>query len=506
MDIAFFLTVATVTVMATGAATAVAVFLGGHTRGAKVPAPGPLADGPNAEGITFLFDDERLIDSSPEGLLLLAPLRGRTDWARLGSYLEPRLPGVMARLGALPPGGEVRDSGGSVTLEARRENAHLRLTLRGATAAALSRTAAEEELDLLRRTVETAPWPVWRTDPAGEITWANAAYLALTGSNPDDIMWPLPRLFLPGPRETAPGSLPGSQRIQGVDGEAWFDCVFTAEEGGDTVGYAIPADGMMRMEQRLRGSQQAMSDAFMGLAIGLAVFDRGRKLQMFNPALADLTRLGPDFLAARPSLFAFLERLREQRMLPERRDYASWRQQMTEVEKAAEAGGYEETWSLPGGQTYRVTGQPHPEGAITFLLEDITGEITLSRRFRAEIELSQEVIDAIPDGIAVFSAAGMLLVSNRAYASLWGIEEGEDLTPVDIDQAIALWEATLPGATLWRKLRQQVGTLDRREEWTAAVRRDDATFLHCRATPLSDGATLVAFRIRPAGERLLAAE
>ena len=502
MDIAFFLTVATATVMATGAATAVAVFLGGKTPGGVRE----LASEPRAEGITFLFDDERLIDSSPDGLLLLAPLRGRTDWSRLGGYLEPRLPGVMARLRALAPGEEAQESGGGVTLAARRENSHLRLTLRGATAGALSRTAAEEELDLLRRTVETAPWPIWRTDPAGEITWANAAYLALTGSNPDDITWPLPRLFLPGPRATSPGSLPGSQRIQRAGGEAWFDCVFTAEDGGDTVGYAIPADGVMRMERRLRGSQQAMSNAFMGLAIGLAVFDRNRKLQMFNPALADLTRLGPDFLAARPSLFAFLERLREQRMLPERRDYASWRQQMTEVEKAAETGGYEETWSLPGGQTYRVTGQPHPEGAITFLLEDITGEITLSRRFRAEIELSQEVIDAIPDGIAVFSAAGTLLVSNRAYAGLWGIEGGEDLTPVDIDQAIAVWEATLPGATLWQKLRQQVGTLDRREEWTAAVRREDETFLQCRATPLSDGATLVAFQIRPAGERLLAAE
>ena len=99
MDIAFFLTVAAATVMATGAATAVAVFLSGHTRGPKGPAPGPPA-----EGITFLFDDERLIDSSPEGLLLLAPLRGRTDWTRLGGYLEPRLPGVMARLTALPPG------------------------------------------------------------------------------------------------------------------------------------------------------------------------------------------------------------------------------------------------------------------------------------------------------------------------------------------------------------------------------------------------------------------
>lgn len=502
MDIAFFLAVASAAVMATGAATAVAVLLGGHPKGRR---PVPPVSRPSGE-ITFLFDDERLIDSSPEGPVLLAPFRGRTDWSRLGAYLEPRLPGVMARLSALPKGGTAQEAAGGIVLEARREHGHLRLTLKGATGGSLPLDAAEEELSLLRRTLETAPWPIWRTDPAGEVVWANTAYLSLTGHDPEDIVWPLPRLFLAGPRTPAAGGLRGSQRMQRVGGEDWFDCVLTAEEGGTTLGYAIPADDVIRMERRLRGSQQAMSDAFMGLAIGLAVFDRARKLQMFNPALADLTRLGADFLAGRPSLFAFLERLREKRMIPERRDFASWRQQMIEVEKAAEAGGYEETWSLPGGQTYRVTGRPHPEGAITFLLEDITGEITLSRRFRAEIELSQEVIDAIPDAIAVFSAAGTLLVSNRAYAKLWNIEGGDDLTPVDIDRAIAIWNTALPGAPLWHRLRQQIGILDRRHEWTATVKRADESLLECRTTPLSDGATLIAFRARPARERVLAAE
>ena len=76
-------------------------------------------------------------------------------------------------------------------------------------------------------------------------------------------------------------------------------------------------------------------------------------------------------------------------------------------------------WSLSGGQTYRVTGQPHPDGAIALLMEDITEEMSVTRSFRAETALGQSVIDAMDEAIAVFSSAGSLLMWNAAYEKLW---------------------------------------------------------------------------------------
>jgi hypothetical protein len=43
------------------------------------------------------------------------------------------------------------------------------------------------------------------------------------------------------------------------------------------------------------------------------------------------------------------------------------------LEEEAASGLFEETWSLPGGQTYRVIGRPHPNGALAFMFEDISG-------------------------------------------------------------------------------------------------------------------------------------
>lgn len=510
MDLAFFLAVVAGAVLATVIALATALLLAPPRRDEATPPERPSV-------AAFLFHDQYLLDASPVGRQFLEQLRGATDWNRLISWGEPRFPGLEGRLFALRPGGTLDEARGSARIEARAEPDHLyvRITtdLAPASPDALSLRAMEEELALLRSTLDTTPWPIWRRDRSGQITWANPAYLALAGSDPEDLVWPLPDVFTSRPRSGVTCATSGTIRHHlparnGVE-ESWFDCVLHPEQEG-ILGFALPADTLVRTERKLRGSQQALSDTFMGLPIGLAVFDRSRRLQVFNPALADLTMLGVDFLTAQPSLFAFLDRLREKRMIPERRDYASWRQRMVELEKAAAAGDYEETWSLATGQTYRVTGRPHPEGALSLLIEDITSEIALTRRFRAEIELAQEVIDGVPDALAVFSAAGLQLVSNRGYASLWGAAPCDTLAPIDLGTVLAQWEAACLPTPVWQRIRNAIGRLDARQGWTAGVIHADGRRFDCTLTPLADGATLVAFRLshQSAHQRdsLLAAE
>ena len=65
----------------------------------------------------------------------------------------------------------------------------------------------------------------------------------------------------------------------------------------------------------------------------------------------------------------FLDRLRENRVMPEPRDYRTWRNSIAELEAAAQDGTYSETWSLPDGHTYHVTGRPHPDGAVALLFD-----------------------------------------------------------------------------------------------------------------------------------------
>lgn len=479
--------------------------IGSRSRGARV-----LAGDPPPQEAVFLFDDQELIDATPSARSLLetAPIPGG-DWPRLSACLAQRFEDVEARLARLAEEGRVELSaraGSPLRLRAEAIGHLARITVYdpgaegGAlTVDALSQRALEEELAALRRTVDAAPLPIWRQDAAGAVVWANRDYLALAGLLDEgraDLTWPLPALFAGDP---APGLAPGPRRVR-LDraGKApvWYECHSTPL-GEAVLSFALPADAAVRAEAALRDFVQTLTKTFAHLPIGLAVFDRQRQLALFNPALTDLTGLGAEFLSARPTLYAFLDRLREAHVLPEPKDYKSWRQQMAELEKAASSGQYEETWTLPTGQTYRVTGRPHPDGAVAFLIEDITAEISLTRRFRADLELGQAVADSLSEAIAVFSPAGLLVMSNAPYARLWGADPGATLGEVTIIDSIRLWQGQSLPTPIWGDARDFVSELGGRAEWTGTAHLRDGRRLACRFTPLSGGATLAGFTLEP---------
>lgn len=484
-----------------------------RTRHRRGPAPGAFAA--TAEPTAYLFEGPDLVDATGPAYTLLSRLSGPDgEWDRLLTYLTQRLPGLpdqLSRLGDLGQFTLAAPDESRFCLHAELVGPAIRLTLTDPSAEGqfvmidgLSHQAAEQELALSRETLELLPFAAWRRGADGTITWANAAYLALASrqSEMGELVWPLPDLFRP---ET--GKLPSKgarrQKLANPQGEKdeWFDC-HTLPGAVGSVGFALPADATVRAERSLRDFIQTLTKTFAHLPIGLAIFDRNRQLALFNPALTDLTTLDGEFLTGRPMLHTFLDRLREARILPEPKNYASWRQQMIDLEKAASNGQYEETWLLPTGQTYRVIGRPHPDGAIALLVEDISAEVSLTRRFRAEIELAQSVVDALEDAVAVFSDTGELIMSNRAYAMLWQVDPRPKLGATSILDAMRHWQALSRPTPIWGDLRDFAAQQGERAEWDGVVTLQDGRVIETEVTPMPQGKTLVRFRIQ-VPERLL---
>lgn len=383
------------------------------------------------EPLAFMFRNQALVDATTPARALLDILQGESDWQRLKAWLSTRLPGIEDLPARLPQEGRVTLIADGPTRARMRVlfelvgDEGLRVTLSDPTSGdsgvmvdALTFAAMEDEIDLLRSAMDCSPMLAWRED-AGSITWANSAYLKLAEAQAgDETLWPLPRLIeLPDTKQHH--ILPRRSQIEEGSQTHWFEC-HSQSSGTADIAVALPADAAVRAERSLREFVQTLTKTFADLPIGMAIFDRDRNLQLFNPALIDLTGLSAGFLTARPTLYAVLDRLREARMVPEPKDYRTWRNHMSTLETAAASGHHVETWSLPGGQTYRVTGRPHPDGAVAFLFEDITSEITVTRKFRADLNLGREVLDALDDAIAVFGGNGQLASSNSAYVALWG--------------------------------------------------------------------------------------
>jgi PAS domain-containing protein len=466
----------------------------------------------NAE---FLFDGNTLIDATPTGRSLLpkACQGNAAAWSGLVGYLEQRFPGVAARLETLAADGTLvmssADDGADDPLMVRAEwrGGLTRVTVVDSDSPQsaqvldpMTRRAIRDELDQLRRITAKAPLPIWRESDAGDVVWANARYLDIVTERlgeEDDLTWPLPKLF---PTTKAPdGVAPRRTKLVGTDGEKdrWFD-LFVASDGAEQQVYALPADTAVKAEDGLRAFMQTLTKTFAHLSTGLAIFDQDRKLVLFNPALLDLTGLPPDLLTTRPNLPTFFDALRAKSMIPEPRDYKSWRNQITDIEEAAANGHYEETWTLSSGQTYRVIGRPHPNGALALSFEDISNEMSQTRRYRADLELGQAVIDALDQAIAVFSAMGVLVMSNAAYARLWGHDPAGTLgTDGSVAAVCDHWRDATAPTTIWDRAEDFVAQSGGREGWSDDARLSNGRLVSCAFAPLAGGATIVTFRPAP---------
>jgi PAS domain-containing protein len=460
------------------------------------------------EPAILVFEGRDLIDATgPAQAMLNDSPPAETDWDRFIAAMSPHFPGLEEQLASLSEEGKAdlranrpdglriiaRDTGRTVRIEILDPSAEGV----GVMVDGLSHRAAAAERTLLRSALANVPVLVWRLGEDGSVDWANRAYLRRAaehiGLSEGDLTWPLPVLF--DPRQIAAGGAVRRQRVVSPDTTKgqWYECR-TAQTDEGLLHFAVPIDATIRAETALREFVQTLTKTFAQLPIGLAIFDRQRQLALFNPALIDLTRLNAEMLSARPTLFAFLDNLREARMIPEPKDYPTWRQTMTELEKAAASGLYEETWTLPSGQTYRVTGRPHPDGAVAFLFEDITAEISLTRRFRSEIETGQAVIDKLEDAIAVFSQAGTIVLSNAGYAALWGIDPQSTLGAVSIADAMRSWQKLSVEPSDWDEARHFVTDIAPRGDLIAEADLIDGTRVAFRLSRLSGGGTLARFR------------
>lgn len=458
-------------------------------------------------GIVFVLSDDQIIDATQGAAALLArakphnndqqalislltPTFGNValhfDNADMEPVVIPATDGSAAWLNIVPLGGAMR-----ITIGEHSKASFAQLNT-------VAGTRENAELVELRDVVRYAPSMMWHCDATGQLVWANDAYLtaadAIATTETRTPHLPNQPLF-PDMNETiAAGTSSQRRALQAPDNSVahWFD-VTAFNSAFGTFYYATNADAAVKAEVNQRKFVQTLGQTFAQLSIGLAIFDRRRQLATFNPALLEMTGLNFEFLSGRPTLDMILDRLREERMLPEPKNYASWRDQFSAMEQDAKDGTYAEHWNLPNGQTFRVTGRPHPDGAFALLFEDITAEISLTRRFRSEIETGQAVLDHLDDAVVVFSGSGNLVMANAAYSALWGTCLNESLLQHDLRLELRKWQDRCTPTRIWTNLREFSNQMGQRKAWTDAAIMDDGRHITCRADPIAGGMTLIRF-------------
>ncbi|MCB1351642.1 MAG: PAS-domain containing protein [Rhodobacteraceae bacterium] len=480
------------------------------------PHQGPrvAASGGEAETCDFLINGGSVKALTGSARALLDGLgRGTSPLSALKQHLETDCPSIHRDIDALvvdgigfrhhcPRGdgtaaeilGEPRGNAAILSIRPASEDA------RALQDARLSLERATSEIAFLRRVIDRAPILAWNLTPDDQIAWANAPYRERFDPNAGGL--PSHRIanafshVIESVPLTSRGAEARSRMLVAspLDTEPqWYE-VSEIEEAGNRLGYAQDTNELVAAEASLRRFVETLTETFAHLPIGLAVFDKNRRLGLFNPALTGLVKIDAVWLAGRPSLRDFLERLRETRQMPEQKDFTAWRRKLGELEEGARHGTYEENWMLPSGKVFRVTGRPHPQGALAFLFEDISATIMLERKYRSELELSQATLDKLNEAVAVFNASGSLVFVNTAFEALWGLDPMQGLNGPTIADMAELWAGKCTDSPVWTKLAEFATASETRTTWSEAVDRLDGRRLQILVAPLPDASALVVFR------------
>lgn len=457
--------------------------------------------GPDGSGIVFLAENSQIIDETALARVALSvDPKPNWDWQCFHdafAFRFSKLPANFLDCLKLAPI-DLRSTldGDNARLTIHAYGQRLKITL---TQPSTDRATARLHLVLqdhhslsnIVRSLDGAPFPIWVQDAHGNDVWRSPEYSKLRNAylDPSD---ETPLFELDADRLRSDGPLRFMLPDQSELGESWYE-VSMSEVDGFRSFYASNVTALVRAERAQRGFVQTLTKTFAQLGTGLAIFDRQRQLVLFNPALVDLTQISAEFLSARPTLTAFFDWLRESRMMPEPRNYSEWRGKLNAHSDDAEKGTFSELWSLPNGLSYRMLGRSHPDGAVAFLFEDVTAQLSLTRNFVKELEINHALLDTLPDALAIFSPTGDIFSVNQAYRDLWNDDPNTQVQPVPASEAVDSWAQKCCSSDVWPQIKTGLAGSSAMAETTGHFRTLAGQKVGYRITPLTKGAVAIHF-------------
>jgi signal transduction histidine kinase len=369
----------------------------------------------------------------------------------------------------------------------------------------LARARLQQSHDLLAAEVETmramlasAPMPIWLRDPSGGLLWVNNAYaraveaadtveavsrgLELLDTNARRM---IADAHAAGPVFTRrlPAIVAGSRRI--------FDVADIASEGGSA---AIAADvtEVEGAQAALRREVDFHARTLDQLQTAVAIFGPDRRLKSSNAAYRALFGLDPAFLESGPEEGVVLDHLRAARKLPEQADYRSWRSDLLSAYRSPESR--EHLWHLPDGQTLRVIANPHPQGGMTWVYENVTERLDLESRYNALVSVQGETLDHLSEGVAVFGSDGRLRLHNPSFARIWSLNPALLERSPHVSEIVAACRRLGDDEAMWRRFTASVAGVDENRATLAGrMEHVDGRVIDYATVPLPDGQTMVTF-------------
>lgn len=373
-----------------------------------------------------------------------------------------------------------------------------------------AKNAGEKKLLVLQDLLDNLPFAVWLRDHQLNIVYCNkkfaefipeknkdeimAEHIEIAGTNGESISKTLAARVHNTNRlgKTSVGVVIKGQRIAM---EA-FEVPFYAEQNLEktySAGCLININELDQLRRNLKRHQDAQLEILGTLGTAFAVFDQNMTLNFYNQSFTKLWQLDASLLDDKPGYTAFLDMIREKRLLPEVPDYKAFRQ--NELKAFTQIiGPVNDLMHLPNGKTLRRMRAPYPMGGIVFAYEDISDRLAATSAYNALMSVQNEILSGLFDAVLIFGANGRLIFFNDAYVRLWNADKNFLAGEPSFDEVLDSQSRFLAQDEDWETLKKGIrdNILDMTSK-TMIMQRLHAENLKLGVTHLSDGSLMIVF-------------
>ncbi|MGQ7791000.1 ATP-binding protein [Faunimonas sp. B44] len=354
-----------------------------------------------------------------------------------------------------------------------------------------------KEVTALRALAETLPFPLWRRNRIGRLTWVNPAYVrAVEAANADAVVNSgvelLPTRARDGVREAHRAGRSYDESVTAImAGERRRLQVYDILIEDGSIGCALDLSEVETVRDELKRVTESNAKTLDQLAAAIASFDRDGRLLFYNEAYRALWGFSSQWLDGKPEESAVLDRLRADRKLPEQANYREWRARHLAAYQAIESR--EDWWHLPDGRTLRMVAVPNAEGGITYIFENVTEQLSLESRVNALSQLQGETLDHLNEGVAVFGTDGRLRLFNPVFANIWRLSPAQLEQEPHVTEIIRDCTAIYNEPPTWEAIRIAVTDLDHNEPVSGRMQRPDDSVIDFTTVALPEGMTMLTF-------------
>ena len=190
------------------------------------------------------------------------------------------------------------------------------------------------------------------------------------------------------------------------------------------------------------------------LDTGFCIINPEHKFIFSNSAFLKLWNLPHNFIDQTPHYNLFLDKIREQKILPEVPDFKLYKE---EENKAFDGltDPKEDLLYIPDGRTFKRIRAPHSDGTL-IAYEDITDDLATTRNLNDLTAVQQGILNNLRDSVVIFYPNLKLKTYNNAFIDLLTINDKQLFEDITLKDVIDMHEPILPELEDWSAFKENM--------------------------------------------------